>query len=910
VTGAFPTGVVTFLFTDIEGSTKLWDRCPDAMRIALTAHDAIISDTIQRNDGAVFKTAGDAFCAAFLNPRQALTAAIEAQRALHARTWPPEVGEICVRMGVHSGECVLRDGDYFGPTVNRVARVSSVAYGRQILVSSVTAALLRDALDRGIALRALGPIRLKDLSQPERTFQVIAEGLRSNFPAIASLDACPNNLPFQISTFVGREQELETLSRLALQSRLLTIAGPGGIGKTRLALQLAANLLENFSEGAWFVDLTAVRDPDFIPQAIAERLNVPELPYEPIAVTLLSHLSDGHLLLLVDNAEHLIAGVARFMKMILAQCPAVMAITTSREPLHVVGEQVYRLGPLLEAPTDAQTSALSRHDSTRLFLERAHEAAPSLAFGDEERADVIALCKKLEGVPLAIELACARLSSMPLKQLTQRLQSILTLSSRDSTESSRHRTLRETIAWSYRLLSANEQTTLRVLSVFRGGCTADAIGAVAGAANGIEDAVDSLVDKSLLQLNDVGPEERYQLLDVVREFAYEQLQHASEERATARDHAAYYTQLVARFRAAHEGSEPYAALDGDSPNLRAALEWSFAHDAPRAVMLLEDLTPYWRLRGNVTEARSWIGRALDTAAVAEPDRASLLCLAASFATLQDELAESLRLAHEALTIYRTTGDRPGAARALFRVAEATHRQGQLEAAGALYREAIAEVTVFDDARTQMLCLGNLGMLARQRGDLQEASELLNDAIERAMRLHDERVCGEFTIAMGWVQIGLNDLAHSRKLFENALAQKTQARDRYGICCARHGVATVALREGSLSEALGEFQATLQSATDLQLKDYIARGFHGIAAIRALNGDAEFAQRLLGLADRLFRESGRELRDSIAYDIAVQSIAEAVPEPRRAILHEEGAHMRVADALDAVRAADERSTQHS
>jgi len=883
-----PTGVVTFLFTDIEGSTKLWERCPDAMREALADHYAIVRRIAERNHGVIFKTVGDACFCAFQRPVDALLAAIEAQRALHAQAWPSEVAEICVRMGIHSGDCAPRDGDYFGSTVNRVARLAAIAFGRQILVSAATAALVRDVLDgNAIALRDLGASRLKDLRQPEPTYQVVAEGLRADFPALASLDSLPNNLPSQISSFVDRTKELEEL-RVALgQCRLLTITGPGGIGKTRLAVQLAAEIVERYPQGVWFVDLTPVQRTEFVAQTIAMAVNVQELPSEPIEKTLVAYFGSKTALLLIDNSEQVLAGVARLARLILSQCPAVTILTTSREPLHLAGESIYRVG----APMDG---------GARLFFERARSAAPSQNFGEADLPEIASLCKRLEGIPLAIELACARLSSMPLKQLARRLGSGLTLSSKDPTENLRHRTLRETIAWSYKLLSADEKSALKTLAAFRGGCSAEAMREVADRVDDVEDAAGSLVDKSLLQLDDAGEGERYRLLDVVREYAYEQLGSAEAENV-ARKHAAYFSKL---------STAAYTAVDNDLPNFRAALEWTIEHDTAGAAKLIRALAPYWRTRGLLTEARSWTSRTLAAIAANREDRASLLCLAASFASLQDELMESLRLSNEALDLYRALGDGDGIAHALFRTAEALHRQGHLDRAEGLYREALAGFSKFNDARGEMLCLGNLGMLARQRGDLHQAAELLDEARRRAADLGEQRIGGEFVIAMGWVQLGLNDLAQSRSLFQRAFVQKSDAKDRYGVCAARQGLATVALKEGNLAEALDEFMATLDAANELQVKDYVARAFHGLAAIEALKGANELAARFLGLADRLFEESGRELRDSIAYDIAAQSLEASLPEQQRSALREEGARMQVADALAELKASGDRRKQSS
>ncbi|HEY1883765.1 MAG TPA: adenylate/guanylate cyclase domain-containing protein [Candidatus Cybelea sp.] len=876
-----PSGTVTLLFTDIEGSTQLWERHPLAMREALSQHDNLVRSTIASSGGAVFKTVGDAFCAVFRDPEDALSASITLQRALHDHAWPAETGAVRVRIGIHSGVCTERDGDYFGATTNRVARLMSAAYGEQILLSEATAALLQDALPEGVTLRNVGLIRLKGLSRPEAGFQVIAPGLRADFPAPKMLDSRPNNLPTQISTFVGRTLELQQVSTLLSRGRLLTIVGPGGIGKTRLTLQLCATAADRYLDGRWLVDLSPVRNADFIPQAVADALGVRERAGEQIEATLLEHLVDKTLLLILDNVEHLIGGVTLLAKNVLSKSPGVSILTTSREPLHVVGEQIYRLGPLTEGRA--------------LFLERARQIAPMLTLDDSDGSAMASLCAKLENMPLAIELACARLSSMTLEHLERRLRSALTLSSKDSTETSRHRTLRETIAWSYDLLSHDERVVLRALSVFGGACTLDAISAVAPEIANANEIVDSLIDKSLLEAEDHDGDAYYRLLEVVCEYGREQLRQSNEEAAAEAAHAGYYASIVLQAADAYGNGSPPAMLDNDTPNLRLMLEWYFANEQPEAVRLVRTLSSDWRMRGNITEGRSWITRALSLAEKEDSDRARLLCLGASFATLQDDLDESLRLSNEALGIFRSLDSSEGIAQALFRIAEVQHRQGHLDTAEALYRESFPHFIESGDARAEMLCLGNLGMLARQRGDLQQALQLLEDAMERAQRLGEARILGDVSMAIGWVKLGLRDLESSRRLFERTLTERLHQGDRYGACAARHGLATVDLEEGRFHAALEGFMATLHDASELHAKDYIARALHGIAAVKATDGESDLALRLLGMADRLFRESGRELHDSIAYEMAVTKLEAAMPETRRAALRQEGAQMDMRDA---------------
>ncbi|MEA2688388.1 MAG: hypothetical protein QOD51_995, partial [Candidatus Eremiobacteraeota bacterium] len=446
--------MVTFLFTDIEGSTRLWESDAAAMSVALAAHDAILRAAITESGGVVFKTVGDAFCAAFTRPEDALEAALGAQRRIAAHPWGEPIGTLRVRMGIHTGTAVVSEGDYFGPTVNRVARVTSIGHGEQILVSSTTAALLRDVLRDGVTLSDIGTHRLKDLARPEPTYQVLAPGLRSAFPALKSLESRPNNIPFEISSFIGRDAELAAVGDALRDRRLVSIVGPGGIGKSRLALQVAAQALDQFAGGAWVVALSPLHSEELIANAVADILHVRETAQERIEDTIARELADRQLLLVLDSAEHLLAGTATFANTLLRRCASVKVLVTSREPLHLTGEFVYRVGPLQHA--------------AELLLDRAREVLGDFVPDGAALQVIEDICGKLECIPLAIELAAARLATLPLGELNARLaRSFSVLVSRDSTKEERHRTLRATIAWSYDLLDPREAELMRALGVFR-----------------------------------------------------------------------------------------------------------------------------------------------------------------------------------------------------------------------------------------------------------------------------------------------------------------------------------------------------------------------------------------------------------------------------------------------------------
>ncbi|HEY5427368.1 MAG TPA: adenylate/guanylate cyclase domain-containing protein [Candidatus Tumulicola sp.] len=903
MSATLPTGTVTFLFTDVEGSTNLWERCPDAMRDALADHDAIVRRVTTDRGGVVFKTFGDQFCCAFHHAQDALNAAIDTQRALREHPWPAEVGSLHVRIGIHAGKAVERDGDYFGPTVNRVARLMSIGNGEQILVSTAAAALLRTVLPDGVELRDLGAHRLRDLSQPETTYQVVARGLRADFPALASLDARPNNLPSQISSFVGRERELDELRAFLREHRLVTIAGLGGMGKTRLALQLAASTIERFRDGGWFVELASISDPALIAQTIAAELNLREVHSEPIVETLLHHLSGRQLLLVIDNSEHLLDDVAALVKLILSRCAEVTVLVTSREPLHLTGELVYRLSAMPAAPLQTSVADLTLHDGTRLFLERARTIAPNFTVLDDDAAEVAGLCRKLEGIPLAIELAAARVSTLSVRQLNERLSARLPLlASRDGTQE-RHRTLRATIDWSYRLLGIEEKNVFNKLSVFAGGFTLDACERVSPATTlPIVDVLGSLIEKSFVQvdLNAVGP--RFRPLDIMREYGWGELTAAGLAEPAMRDHAAYYAEFAARGRSVSGSAAApwHRQLDDETHNIRAALDWSVPNEPALAARLALDLYSYWRVRSNVTEARGRLSDLLSAGGVDSVSRAALLCRAASLATIQDDFAESLGFSNEALSLYRAAGDGSGTGEALFRIAEVEHRKGHLDGAKALYEESRELFAAANHPHGGILCAGNLGIIARQRGDYANAKSLLEDAYARAGASGERRIAGDFASALGWANVALGDLPTARQLFEEVLKEKTGERDRYGASDARQGLATVALKDGRLQEAFDDFAATIDAALELRLHDFAFRGFHGIGAVLALAGDLESAARYLGLAERLFQESGRELRDSIAYDVALRALESAIPAPRRIALFADGARLDAAAAATELR----------
>ena len=465
-----PHGTVTLLFTDIVGSTQLWDTQPAAMAAALERHDEILRASITDSGGWVFKTVGDAFCASFATAEAAVLAAAQAQRALSAHPWSHET-PIVVRIGVHTGACQERDGDYFGPPVNRVARLQSVAHGGQVVLSRVTAQLVADSLPAGVELRALGEHRLKDLQRPEEVFQLVIHGLPDEFPPLRSLSdpLFQHNFPPQLTSFVGRTVQLEEVAALLTSSRLVTLVGAGGCGKTRLALQVPADLLDGDGDGVWFVDLAPLRDHEAVAPAMAAVLGIGEEPERDIVDSLAAGIGDRSMLVLLDNCEHLVDACAKLADVLLRGCPRLAILATSREPLSIDGEQTYRV-PSLETPAGSpDLEELLALESVQLLVQRARSYDATFEVTEGTAAAVAAICRRLDGIPLAIELVAARLSMMAPAEIERRLDDrfrLLASSSRSAVH--RQQTLQASIDWSYDLLTGPQQAVLRRASVFVG----------------------------------------------------------------------------------------------------------------------------------------------------------------------------------------------------------------------------------------------------------------------------------------------------------------------------------------------------------------------------------------------------------------------------------------------------------
>jgi predicted ATPase/class 3 adenylate cyclase len=662
-----PTGNVTFLFTDIEGSTKLIQRLGDRFRVVVDEPGRILRDAMAAGAGHEVGTEGDSFFAVFPTPQGALRAAVHAQQGLAGHAWP-EGHAVRVRMGLHTGEGVLGGDNYMGLDVHVAARIAAAAHGGQVLVSESTRNEVQHALPGNVELRDLGRHRLKDIERPEHLCDLVIEGLPAEFPAIRTLDARPTNLPPYRTSFVGRGREVAEVAALLAEVRLLTLTGPGGTGKTRLALKVAADHLSRFPDGVFFADLTPIRDPALVPSVIAQALAVREEPGREILHTLSDHLRDRHILLVLDNSEQVIEAGASIARL-LDEAPRLTILATSRTPFHISGEREYQVQPLT-VPDPAHTadaSAIMGSDAVALFTERVAAVRPGFGVTDQNASAVAQIAARLDGLPLALELAASRLKILTPEALLERLGRrlpILTGGARDLPE--RQRTLRATIEWSHGLLRPEEQRLFARLGIFNGGWSLDAAEAVCGPGLDIEilDGLGSLVDHSLVRPVEIANgESRFTMLETIREFAIERLASSGEEGELRRRHAEHFLDLA-------EEAEPHltrqdsrawlARLKGEHDNLRADLDWvELREEAEIGLRIAAAIWRFWLQVGQLSEGRARLERllSLPDAGNRGPTQVRALSALGGLAYWQNDYPPMRAAYQEAVDIARELGER-------------------------------------------------------------------------------------------------------------------------------------------------------------------------------------------------------------------------------------------------------------
>jgi predicted ATPase/DNA-binding SARP family transcriptional activator len=876
-----PTGTVTFLMTDIEGSTALWEADEGAMRAALAWHDTLIAETLAAHGGHQVKERGegDSIFAVFASPRQALAAACAMQHALLAEPWPPAT-PLRARMGLHTGEATLREGGYYGVAVNRAARVRGLGHGGQVLLSAATAALVREAPPTGVGLRALGSHSLRGLAEPEAVYQVLHPALPAEFPPLLSPQAPRHNLPRQTDSFIGREREQGEVLALLGQAALVTLTGTGGVGKTRLALAVAGELLDRYPNGVWLVELAALADPALMARSVATVLGLREEPNRPVLATLTDHVKEKHLLLVLDNCEHLVGACAELVTALLRACPGLQVLTTSREGLAIPGEVLYQV-PSLSVPdpmAPPPVELVPAYEAVRLFAERAQARRQGFTLTERIAPVVAAVCARLDGIPLAIELAAARVGTLSVEAIAARLDDrfrLLTGGSRVALP--RQQTLRATLDWSWDLLGERSRDLLRRLAVFAGGWTLAAAESVCAGESidvpTVLDLLEDLVNKSLAHLGEGVDGTRYGLLETVRQYGWERLTASGEGAARVRErHLAYFLALAEEAESQLTGPEPgvwLARLEAEHDNLRTALDWSLAGGGQeKGMRLAAALWQFWLQRGHLSEGRRRLEAALTVAADAAAClRARTLLGAGVLAFEQDDYDQARDRSEAALTLYRELEDRRSVASVLGHLGKVAWQEGNVAEATVRFEESLALARELQDWRSAARALGNLGNLAYQASDYLHARARYEECLTIFRQLGDQQGTANAINNLAMVVLEQGDYAQARAWLQENLAWARAHSAPIVIAAALQNLGEVASEQSEYAQARLYYLESLQLLQALGAKVRIALCLEALARLAALRpapqaDDTVFlAARLWGAAEALREAIGAPLPPS-------------------------------------------------
>jgi predicted ATPase/class 3 adenylate cyclase len=818
----------TFLFTDIEDSCGLWERYTSAMESDLETHDAIVRRAVAEAGGTVFRSAGDSVLAKFDEARLALAGAVAAQIELGKRTW--SVSEpFRVRMAIHSGVAQARDGDYYGPCLNRCARILGVGHGGQVLLSEYSRKLVGDHVPPGVTITDLGKVRLRGLEDPEVIYQASHESLFADFPAPMGVEQRPHNLPVQLTSFIGRDRDVSQVRNMLRDNRFVTVAGPGGAGKTRLALKVGEQVLADFDDGVWFIELYALGNSDQILAAIASAFSLPERSGSTLEETLIDYLKARNVLFVMDNCEHLIAEVADVIARLGKSCPSIKFLLTSREPLHIYGEAVWRIGPLA-VPTAEETEVaeIVRSPSVKLFMERAASVS-GLALTKANARDAAAICIRLDGIPLAIEVAASWTKTLAPRQIADRLSERFDLLRRAGrSQISRHDTLNAAIEWSYDLLSADEKRLFRKLSVFSGGWPIEAVERMPGMPPNVLHLLSSLIDKSLVVSEEGLPGElRYRFLESIREFARLKLEETGDMAADCAAHQQFYLQLA---EAAGEGlsgdsqAEWMSRIDLERDNFRAAMALGLENGAAaEALRLAVLLRKFWYYRGQFSEGVGWISRLLEEGAnVSGQERVAAL---------------------NALGVL-------------------TLPQGLHDKAESFHEQALAEAISVGDIHGASAALHNLGVVASDKSDFDLASRRYSEALELARQLDDPARIAAALMNIGCLAYDKREYAEARPHIEESLAIQRRRKDRWYIAKALAMLGEISIHLGEFEEAKSPLVECLDIFRDLEDKDGASLALIQLGIAEAMTGHEAAAVKVFAIAERTRAGVERGIHPSI------------------------------------------------
>ena len=916
----FPSGTVTFLFTDIEGSTKLAQEHPKEMPELLARHNAILHQAIETYHGFVFRIVGDSFSAAFDTASDALSAALEAQRTLQNESWSP--APIKVRMGIHTGSAQLKD-DSQGQgasyeeyaTLALTQRVMSVGHGGQILLSQTTHDLVKDRVPDGTELRDMGERHLKDIVRPEHIYQVAAPDLLSDFPPLTTLETFKHNLPAQLTSFIGREHEIAEAEKLLSSTRILTFIGPGGTGKTRLCLQVAAEQFSEFKDGVWLIELAQLADSKYILSTIASAFHLREQQSVTLIDTVTDYLRGKQSLLVLDNCEHLIETCAQLSDHFLHACPKLKIIASSREALGINGETVYHV-PSLSLPQDVEdlqdVESLMNYEATRLFTERALKANPQFTLTKENAPSVTQICRRLDGIPLAIELAAARVKLFTPQQIAERLDDrfkLLTGGSR--TALPRQQTLRALIDWSYLTLNEMEQDVLRRLAVFSGGWTFEAAESVLGEMEAM-DGLSGLVNKSLVNVEEQDGESRYRYLETIRQYAMEKLLESGEAVNARNRHLAHFMEYIRRAEEHFVTAQRpiwLNRLEVEHDNIRSALGWALESDPGSALQMVGSLAVFWLSHSYLSEGCNWCQAAIS--------RAEALSLAGPN---MDQTRAQVYTALAMLSVNR--GD---------------HHTGQIAA-----KQGVALARGLDDKLILVHALNSLGFTSTFLGDVTLAFDSLHESEDICRKLGYREELANVLQALGYVTMEVHgpnaaeqlqsymeeslalsqgsvdleaavrtegilarlafyrdDLAEARKHADRMLDLHKEMGDQLGTTTHQSAMAHAARQLGNFEEALALYRETIQEWQEIGHRGAVAHQLECFAFIAKAQEQGERAVKLMSAAEAL-REvstSPRTPQERIEYNNEVAGLRAGMDEKTFGSLWAEGQSMTMEQAIE-------------
>ena len=899
-----PTGIVTFLFTDIEGSTKLAQEYPVDMPVLLARHNGILRHEIEARNGFVFQVVGDSFCASFHQASDAVQAALEAQQRLQNESWSP--APIKVRMGIHTGAAQLeadaRENPYKGyATLALAQRIMSAGHGGQILISESTHQDIQDTLPAKVQLKDLGERRLKDVLRIEHLYQLSSPNLASEFPALKTLDLFNHNLPAQLTSFIGREKEMDEVKNLIAGNRIVTLTGSGGAGKTRLSLQVAVECLNQFSNGVWLLELAPITDPALVPQTLLSIFNLREDSHRTTVEVLMEYLRAKNMLLLLDNCEHLIEACAPLSERLLQACPNLKILASSREALGIAGEISYRV-PSLQAPNPAELpplEELGKMDSVRLFMDRATTSKPDLTLTEDNASFIAQICFRLDGIPLAIELAASRVKALTPEQIASRLDDrfrLLTGGSR--TALPRQQTLRAMIDWSYSLLSEDEKTLFRRLAVFVGGWTLEAAESVCRVDNSgldILDLLTRLVDKSLVLITESVSGMRYHRLETIRQYSREKFFETDEVEALRDRHLNYFVQFAEQADENLKGSEQLTwqkLMSAEQDNLRAALEWGFSKNPYSALRIVGAANLFWTAAGYSAEGFRWTQKALEqvqqnpftrgtTAEQRQVARAKALRgLTRLYLSLGDN-AKAKRTAEESVAIYRRSKDRRGLSFALVILAYPLEFLGERELAEAILKESY--LIARGEKDIYVMCRA-LNMLARVtialRHDLDKAQKCIDESLRRAREAGLRSQEAQAQEVAATIALHRNNHDEARRRYNESVKLYQEIDARFNVILEKSNLAHMERKLGNHAAALEHYRETILAFRDMGQSGAVAHQLECFGFIATEQDQKERALRLFAAANALREKAGTPMRpeEKAYFDQQIQQLRAKMNSP--------------------------------